>query len=204
MANSVGELLNQLYQMIDDAKSAFGGGCKIDRDRALDILDEVRDKFPMELDEAKKIVATRTERLNEATKDAERIVAEAQEEANRVLREANEQAARLVDESELQQRVKAKANEMLQETAKRSSEMVRQAQEKAQATADQVERQTTQLREATNQYCNEALLRSEDALMSALNEVRKSRAQFQKLSGTGTEQAKAQKNVPYDAAKEEE
>lgn len=42
MANSVMELLDMLYEMIDDAKGGLGGFCKIERDKALDILDEVR------------------------------------------------------------------------------------------------------------------------------------------------------------------
>ena len=38
MANSVMELLDMLYEMIDDAKGGLGGFCKIERDKALDIL----------------------------------------------------------------------------------------------------------------------------------------------------------------------
>lgn len=45
MANSVMELLDMLYEMIDDAKGGLGGFCKIERDKALDILDEVRGRF---------------------------------------------------------------------------------------------------------------------------------------------------------------
>ena len=39
MANIVMELLDMLYEMIDDAKGGLGGFCKIERDKALDILD---------------------------------------------------------------------------------------------------------------------------------------------------------------------
>lgn len=202
MANSVNELLNQLYQMIDDAESGFNGSCKIDRDKALDILDEVRDKFPVELDQAKKIVATRTEYLNEAQAEAERTVRQAQEEAERILRRAEEEAQRKVSESEVQQRINAKVTEVLRDTEKRSNEMVRQAQEKAQGTVAQAERQTSELKTATNRYCDDTLRRSEEALMLALDEVRKSRSRFQQLSGTG-EQPKGQKKVPYDAEKDE-
>ena len=55
MANGVSELLDVLYRMIDDAKGGLGGTCRINRDDALDILDEIRNKFPAELSEAKKL-----------------------------------------------------------------------------------------------------------------------------------------------------
>ena len=44
MANDVNHLIDMLYTMIDEAKSAaFGQGkCTINRDEALDLLDEVR------------------------------------------------------------------------------------------------------------------------------------------------------------------
>lgn len=202
MANSVTELLNQLYQMIDDAKSGFSGSCKIDRDKALDILDEVRDKFPVEFNEAQKIVAKRTEYLNQAQAEAERAVRQAQEEAQRILREAEAKAQHMVDMSEVQKRITAKVNEVLRDTEKRTNEMVRQAMEKAKETVAQAERQTSELKTATNQYCDDALHRSEEALTAALDEVRKSRSRFQQLSGTG-DQAKGQKKVAYDAEKDE-
>ena len=44
MANDVNHLIDMLYGMIDEAKgTAFGQGkCSINRDEALDLLDEIR------------------------------------------------------------------------------------------------------------------------------------------------------------------
>ena len=55
-----------LYEMIDDAKGGLGGFCKIERDKALDILDEVRGRFPAEISEARKLMDTRNEYLEKA------------------------------------------------------------------------------------------------------------------------------------------
>ena len=51
MATGVEELLEMLFNMIDDAKSMplTSDKCIIERDKALDLLDEIREQFPMEL-----------------------------------------------------------------------------------------------------------------------------------------------------------
>ena len=57
MASGVDELLDMLFQMIDEAKGVLMSPdkCTIERDKALDLLDEIRAQFPMELAEAKKL-----------------------------------------------------------------------------------------------------------------------------------------------------
>lgn len=202
MANSVKDLLNQLYQMIDDAKSSFNGSCKIDRDKALDILDEVRNKFPVEVEQARKIVATRTEYLNQAQSEAEKVLRQAQEESAHILRQAEEESNRMVDQSEVQVRINAKVNEVLRDTEKRTKEMVRQAQERGQEIAAQTEKQTAEVKTATNTYCDDSLRHSEEALTQALAEIRQARVRFSQISGAGA-QAQPPKKVPYDAEKDE-
>ena len=59
MATGVDELLDMLFQMIDEAKNVplSGDKCMVERDKALDLLDEIRAQFPMELAEAKKLLS---------------------------------------------------------------------------------------------------------------------------------------------------
>ena len=63
MASGVEELLDMLFEMIDEAKNLplSGDKCVIERDRALDLIDDVRSQFPMELTEARKMMARRAE-----------------------------------------------------------------------------------------------------------------------------------------------
>lgn len=65
MATGVEELLDMLFEMIDEAKSMplSSDKCILERDKALDLLDEIRAQFPMELAEAKKLIAARTGRF---------------------------------------------------------------------------------------------------------------------------------------------
>ena len=57
------ELLDMLFEMIDEAKNAplSSDKCVIERDRALDLIDDVRSQFPIELSEARKMMARRAE-----------------------------------------------------------------------------------------------------------------------------------------------
>ena len=63
MASGVEELLDMLFEMIDEAKNAplSSEKCVIDRDQALDLIDDIRTQFPMELTEARKMMARRAE-----------------------------------------------------------------------------------------------------------------------------------------------
>ncbi len=117
MANSVEELLGMLYDMIEDGKSVpmHPDQCKIDRDHALDLLDEIRANFPVELGEAKKLVAAKEEYIAKANREAEAVRTQAQE-----------QVKRLLNESEIIQQAKDVANDIVRK-AQAQSDALRQA-----------------------------------------------------------------------------
>lgn len=172
MANGVTELLDMLYRMIDDAKGGLGGTCRINRDDALDILDEIRNKFPAELSEAKKLMTTRNEYLDGAKTDAEHI-----------RQQAIDKAKQMVDEHEI----------------------VRQARAEAARVTAQAEKRSEDLKRAANDYCEDAMRRTEDAVNVALNEIRQSRSKFRAVAGMGApRQSSGSANVAYDAEKDED
>ena len=87
MATGVEELLEMLFNMIDDAKSMplTSDKCIIERDKALDLLDEIREQFPMELSEARKLVAARAEYIASAKREGELIRKQAEDQARQIL-----------------------------------------------------------------------------------------------------------------------
>ena len=89
MASGVEELLGMLYDMIEDGKPVpmHAEQCKIDRDRALDLMDEIRAQFPVELGEAKKLVAAKDEYIASAKREADGMRAQAQDQMKRLLNE---------------------------------------------------------------------------------------------------------------------
>ena len=86
----VQRLLDMLYSMIDEAKSAAFSSdkCVISRDEALDLLDEIRANLPGELRQAQQIVNDRAQIVETANAQAQVIVKKAEERARILTSEA--------------------------------------------------------------------------------------------------------------------
>ncbi len=151
MAESVEELLNVLYNMVQDSFTMpFGGAkCVLDREKVLELLDEINATMPGELEQARKIVATKND-----------ILANAQRDADAVKRQAEERARQMLSKEEILIAAKQKANEMMTNAETKSRE----------------------IRAVTNQYVDDALKRTEEALTEALKEVHDSRSRFKAVS----------------------
>jgi len=120
MSSRIPEMLNMLHAMITEAWGVPLGAekCVIDRDKALDILDEIKGQFPTEIAEAKRLLDARADFINNAKREAEAIK-----------RTAEEQARLLIDEQEIIKVSRAKSNEMLSYAESSSSELRRAANE---------------------------------------------------------------------------
>ena len=175
MASGVEELLDMLFDMVDEAKNVplSGDKCMIERDRALDLIDDIRAQFPVELSEAKKVMANRADMLASAKREAEAI-----------RRQAEEKAKQLLSEETILLQARQRANELMQQAEDRSRELKRSA----------------------NEYCEDALRRTEEAVAEAYNEIKQSRARFRAAaSSTSVGQAPAGGSRPmYDAAADED
>lgn len=87
MASGIMELIDQLYASISDAKGfpLAGDKCILDRDNALDLLDEIRTQLPAEVAEAKRLMGAKAEVIRKTKEEAEQIRKDAEEEAARML-----------------------------------------------------------------------------------------------------------------------
>ena len=136
MASGVEELLDMLFEMIDEAKNApfANDKCIIERDRALDLIDDIRSQFPMELTEARKMMARRAEMEQEAKRKADAIVRTAQDQAKQMLAadtvalQARQRANELMRQAEERSReLKRSANEYCEDALRRTEEAVAEA-----------------------------------------------------------------------------
>ena len=86
----VQRLIDMLYNMIDEAKSAAFSAekCTINRDEALDILDEMRSKLPLELKKAKELIAARNDYVAGAKKEVEKMMRQAELDAKTIVSES--------------------------------------------------------------------------------------------------------------------
>ncbi len=136
MAGSVEELLDMLFEMIDNARNATFGRdrCVIERDQALDLIDDIRSQFPIELSEARKVMSTRTELIAAARREAEAIRKSAEDKARQILaedvisRQAKQRAAEMIQQAEERCReLKRSANEYCEDALRRTEEAVAEA-----------------------------------------------------------------------------
>ncbi len=133
---SVNELLDQLFTMIDEAKNVplSSDKCMLERDQALDLIDEIRAAFPVELAEAKKLLAARADYIASAKREGELIVQQAEEKAKQMLAEdellsqAKQKSAEVVRQAEDRSReLKKAANVYCEDALRRTEEAVAEA-----------------------------------------------------------------------------
>ncbi len=136
MASDVNELLDMLFDMIEDAKSVplSADKCMVDRSEALDRIDEIRSAFPMELAEARKLLAARNDYLASAKREGDLIIQQAEEKAKQMLAEdeimarAKQRSAELVRQAETMTReLKQAANTYCEDALRRTEEAVAEA-----------------------------------------------------------------------------
>ena len=158
MDNDVLELIEMLYTMVTEAWGVPLGNekCIVERDKVLNLLDEIKAQLPAEVSEAKRLVNARDEFIGNAKREAESI-----------RKAAQERAREMVEEQEIVRAAKARSNEVLASAEKRTRELYRVA----------------------NEYVDDALRRTEEAVNAALSEVRQSRVNFRSAAGNAQQKA---------------
>ncbi|MBQ9535539.1 MAG: hypothetical protein IJU78_06840 [Clostridia bacterium] len=143
----IDELVSTLYEMVEDARSMpLGNGrCVLDRDKVLDILDEIRANLPSDLKMAREIVDKRNE-----------VIAAGKREYESLKKQADDYAKQKVNDNEITAQARQRAAELVAAAESRSREIMRVA----------------------NEYCDDAMKRTEAAVSKTLDELRQSRTQF--------------------------
>ena len=114
------ELIEMLYTMISEAWGVPLGNdkCLVDREKALDLIEEIKAQLPAEMAEAKRLVSARDEFIRNAKKEAESV-----------RKMAEERARKMVEEQEVVRAAKARAEEMIATADNKSRELRKAANE---------------------------------------------------------------------------
>ena len=144
------DIISALYDMVQDARALPLGAdkCIVERDKVLDMLDEIITQLPVELKQARTIVESRNELIGQARREAEALIRQAQEKADQ-----------MVEEEAIYQEAKRQCQEMVLKTQTRMAE----------------------LRKVSNEYMDDALRRTEEAIAMSLEDVRDTRVKFRAL-----------------------
>ena len=162
MENEVLELIEMLYTMVSEAWGVPLGNekCIIERDKVLNLLDEIKAQLPVEVAEAKRLVTARDEFIGNAKREAESI-----------RKAAEDKARELVDEQEIVRAAKMRSSELVSTAESRTRELYRVA----------------------NEYVDDALRRTEEAVGSALDEIRQSRMKFRSAAAMAAPRNQAER-----------
>ncbi len=104
-------LIDRIEELVDNGRSVPLAGSKmVDPEKVYEIIDEIRAQFPDELKQARWIVKERQEMLEEAEKEANRILEDARDRAQAIASEqeivklAEQQAASIMDDARTKER----------------------------------------------------------------------------------------------------
>ena len=147
---NVEQIISALYDMVQEARGVplSSDKCIVERDKVLDMLDEIISQLPVELKQARTIVESRNELIGQARREAENLI-----------RQAQDKAAELVQEEAIYKEAKRQCQEMVVQTQNRLAEV----------------------RKASNDYMDDALRRTEEAISISLEDVRSTREKFAAL-----------------------
>jgi len=161
MPNGIEELIGTLYEMVQDAWSLPLGAdkCVLERDKVLDLLDEINNQLPGEFKQAKTIVDARNE-----------VISNAKHEAENMLKQAEQKARHMISEEEIYRRAQQEAQKMLEDTKVEADEIVAATQQKLK-----------ELRAVTNVYVLDALTKTEDTIAGALKDIELARERYENL-----------------------
>ena len=108
--------------------------CILERDRVLDMLDEIIAQLPGELKQSRTIVESRNELINQARREAEGIIRQAQEQANQMVTkeaiyaEAKKRSEELVGQTQNRiNQLRKAGNEYMDDALRRTEETITQA-----------------------------------------------------------------------------
>lgn len=108
------ETIGQIYDIVEGAKTSSFNKDKVvlDKNQILNLLDELSERLPGELKQARVMLESNAELVTAAKRKAEQI-----------LKDAAEKARKLVSEQEIYQEAKARANEMVRSAQQKAAEV---------------------------------------------------------------------------------
>ena len=147
---NIEDIISALYDMVQDARALPLGAdkCILERDKVLDMLDEIIAQLPVELKQSRTIVESRNELIGQARREAEGLI-----------RQAQDRAEKMISEEAIYLEAKRQCQEMVLQTQNRMAE----------------------IRKASNDYMDDALRRTEEAIAMSLEDVRDTRSKFKTL-----------------------
>jgi len=130
------DIIGALYDMVQDARSMplSADKCILERDKVLDMLDEIIAQLPSELKQARTIVESRNELVSQARREADNVLKEAQAKVDQLVTkeaiyaEAKKRSEELVSQTQNRiNQLRKAANEYMDESLRQTEEVISNA-----------------------------------------------------------------------------
>ena len=130
------DIIGALYDMVQDARSMplAADKCILERDKVLDMLDEIIAQLPVELKQSRTIVESRNELISQARREAENIVRQAQEQSKQMVTkeaiyaEAKKRSEELVGQTQEKiEQLRKAGNAYMDDSLRQTEEVVSKA-----------------------------------------------------------------------------
>ena len=143
------QIMNEIQEKIKNCRTIpFWGRGIIDKDEIVDMLEEMKSKFPEEMRQAKWVKEERQRLISR-----QRIISDAQKEAAAMIKATEEKIAAMVNEHDITQQAYAKANQII----------------------DSAQQNSREIRLGANQYADDVLRALEEELVKTADAIRANR-----------------------------
>ncbi len=160
-AHEVMEIIEDLYGMVSEAWGVPLGNekCIVERDKLLNLLDEIKDKLPSELAEARRLVSKRNE-----------FITNAKQEAENIRHQAEERARALVSEQEIVRVAEARSSEMMATTEQKVNQLRQAASQFCAQALQETEQAIQSAKQSSEQAIQAAMQSAQEAISAAMQQ----------------------------------
>ena len=187
-------LLSELIELVETARALpMSASCVVPRERVLDLLDELREVLPPEMDQARTLIARRDQVLRDsheaaaATREragteadtvladaghrAEAAVAEAQEQAQQILAAAHDEHARLISATAVHQGAAQAASALREDAETYQRQITTEAQHYDQRVRTDADGYAQQARSEAERYATKLTADAENYAERTLDDL---------------------------------
>ena len=197
-AQEVMDILDDLYSIVSEAWGVPLGNdkCIVEREKLLGLLEEIKEKLPSELAEARRLVKSRDEFISNAKHEAEGIRHQAEERARVLVSEQEVVRVAEARSSEMMATTEQKVNQLRQAASSFCAQSLQET-EQAIAAAQQASQQAiAAAMQSAQQAIASAVQQSDGAIQNALQNVQNIRAGVSSALAAESRRAPAQQQMP--------
>lgn len=183
------ETVDELTTVIENARNVpMSGSCMVPRDHVLDLLDDLRESLPEDVQAAGAIVEQRTEILQQAQAEAERLTTRTRDDAEQLLVQAQHQRDELLaaarrQRDEMLAQARADAEQLLVEAENEAEALVSEGRRRREAMIAEAQLEHERLMTETEVY-RTAVNRADELGAQAHTEAARMRAEVDEYVDT--------------------